>query len=265
MEYLGLYLEFYKLRLRGVAQYRANFFLMAISKFVRLLAQFITLWIMVQAFGVMGTWSAGDVVVLFGLNTAAYAVAGTFCYHLTNYLAPMVRDGTFDEVLTKPLNPFWYLSTRFFSTGYVGTMLLGLVAIGYGFSQSGASPWRLLFLPVAIVSGGMIVASLMLITSAPAFWMVQNSALSMLFFGLPGQFADYPLSIFHGLIQVILTVALPFAFVTYYPAMVLLGKQDVGLFPSWLGWLSPLVAALLFWLAYRFWFYGLRRYEGAGN
>jgi ABC-type uncharacterized transport system permease subunit len=37
--------------------------------------------------------------------------------------------------------------------------------------------------------------------------------------------------------------------------------QDIG----WLGWASPLVAAVLLFIAYRVWLFGLAHYGGTGS
>lgn len=266
MEYLGLYYEFYKIKLKGIAQYRGAFLMTTFSKAVNYLSRFVVIWIMINQFRTMGTWSAYEVLILYGLNSASYALAGSCFYHITTYLSQLVRDGTMDEVLTKPLNPFVYLMSRFFSTGYVGTfsisifiILFSLIKLQIPFTLS-----RILFLIVSILSGGIITAAVMICCSVPAFWMVRNSAIKNLVFDMK-HFVEYPITIFNKSIQFILTFVLPFAFITFFPALVILDKQDYAFFPEWLPYLTPVVAVVLFAAAYKFWFYGLKRYDSAGS
>jgi len=267
LEYLGLYFEFYKIKLKSIAQYRASFFMTTFSKAASYLSRFIVVWIMINTFRTMGTWSTYEVLLLYGLNSASYAIAGAFFYHITVPMKRMVGDGTMDEILTKPLNPFIYLAARNFSTGYFGTFFISLFLIVFCLLKLEISftAGKLLLLAAAFLSGGLITGSFMLITSIPSFWMIRNSALPQLFFHTPSRFSEYPLSIFNKAIQFVLTVLLPFAFVTYYPALLILGKQDLMLFPAWVSYLTPAVAVLLFVIAYRFWFYGLKRYNSTGS
>ncbi len=267
MEYLQLYLEFYKIKLKTIAQYRSSFFMTMFSKGMSYLANIVTIWIMISAFQTMGSWNAYEVLLLFGLNSAAYALAGSFFYHITTYLSKWVRDGTIDEILTKPLNPFLYLAARLFSTGYFGTMTVSLGIIVFSLLRLGValSAGKILFLIAAILSGGLITGSMMLIFSVPSFWMVEISALRSLFFGSLSGYVEYPITIFHEAVQVLLTVVLPYAFVTFFPALFILGKADYSIFPAWFQFISPLVAAVLFTFAYKFWFYGLRRYDSTGT
>lgn len=96
-----------------------------------------------------------------------------------------------------------------------------------------------------------------------AFVFTRSTAL----FGLNGQlrhFLQWPMTIFGALPQVLLTLVFPLAFATFYPAATLLSKEG-QLFPGWVGWLTPLVGPLFFWIAYRVWMRGIDRYQGAGG
>ncbi len=77
-------------------------------------------------------------------------------------------------------------------------------------------------------------------------------------------FVTYPITIYGAAIQVVLTAIVPFAFVNFYPASVLLDK-DGQLLPGWTGWLTPLVGLAAFLGAYRGWMRGVNRYQGAGG
>jgi ABC-2 type transport system permease protein len=74
------------------------------------------------------------------------------------------------------------------------------------------------------------------------------------------EFAKYPLSIYHGAIRILLTWIIPYGFVSFYPASYLLGR-DVGQ----LVWLSPIVALVFIFIAYRAWLFGLRHYSSTGS
>ncbi|NUR28222.1 MAG: transporter, partial [Catenulispora sp.] len=61
------------------------------------------------------------------------------------------------------------------------------------------------------------------------------------------------------------TFVVPLAFVNYYPALFVLGKPAPLGLPSWIGLLSPLVAAVMVGLAALGWRAGLRRYRSTGS
>ena len=76
-----------------------------------------------------------------------------------------------------------------------------------------------------------------------------------------GDLARYPITVYAIGIRATLTLLVPFAFVSFFPASALLGRGDY----AWVGWLTPLVAA--YCVAVAGWVFrrGLRRYESAGN
>jgi len=58
------------------------------------------------------------------------------------------------------------------------------------------------------------------------------------------------------------TWVLPFAFVSYYPGIALLGKPVAS---PWLGPLAPLAGPAVALIAALIWRIGLRRYQGTGH
>ncbi len=266
MKYFNLYLEFYKIKLKGIAEYRSAFFLTSISKFVNYLAQFITIWIMINAFQTMGAWNAYEIMLLFALQTSAYAIAGSFTYHITTYLSPLIKDGTFDEVLTKPLNPFIYLASRYFSWGYFGTMTISLCVMVYCFIQLNIiiSPVKILLLLIVIIGGGLITAAMMIFASVPAFWIVESRFIASLIFTVK-DLTDYPITIFSRGLQILVTLIIPYAFINFYPAQYFLGKNDFSIFHPAFQFLTPVVGVILFYLAYKCWMFGINRYKSTGS
>ena len=75
-------------------------------------------------------------------------------------------------------------------------------------------------------------------------------------------FAKYPLSVYSRAIQFVLAWLVPQAFVSYYPAAVLLGKP---LAHPWLGYLAPLAGPVAAACALVVWRRGLRRYQSSGH
>ena len=215
----------------------------------------------------MGNWSSYEVMFLFALNSAAYAVASTFFYRAFLRLPNNIRDGSFDEVLLRPVNNFLYYIIKCFSTNWSGTFVISLIMMLICFIKLGISLdiAKVLFLIIVILSGGLIQSAMMIITSVPSFWIIDSSAMSNIFFGNLKNFIDYPLSIYNKSIQILLTIILPYAFVNFYPAQYFLGKNDFTFFYPLFQYLSPLVGTILFIVAYRFWKLGVTHYCSTGS
>ena len=78
-------------------------------------------------------------------------------------------------------------------------------------------------------------------------------------------FAAYPLTVYSGLFRRLFGYGLGFAFVSYYPALALLGRADPLHGPDWLGWCAPLVAIAAALAAGGVWRLGVRHYRSTGS
>ncbi|WNQ10627.1 ABC-2 family transporter protein [Paenibacillus aurantius] len=266
MDYFPLYGQFVKMKLKGMAQFRGPFWIITLSKASLWTVEVCLIWILVDRFQSIAGWGPYEVLLLYGLNLASYALAGFFFYHPFTYLPRRIQTGEFDEILTKPLNPFLYLLSREFSTGYFSNLGVALTVMMVCIRKLELSmdPGNLLFLVLTLLGGALIQASLFIFTSVPAFWMVQNNSLVSLVFDLK-EFVRYPLTAYHWTIQILLTLVLPFAFINFYPAQHLLGKAGEGVLQPGVPLLTPLVGIVLFLGAYAFWKFGITRYRSTGS
>lgn len=264
MGLLGLYAEFIRIKWRTAAQFRGSFFLTAFSKFVGFGAEFATIYIMVNRFQSMGGWSASEVLCLFSLCQLSYAFSACFTFHTARSFDQMARNGEMDALLTKPVNPFVYLMANNFSTGYVGNITVATICLVIGLGNVGfvVSPYSIFMLVLALVGGTMIQGAMMLLTSIPAIYMVNVNFRSLFFFEIK-DIANYPLTIFPKVVQVLLTFVLPYAFIAFFPAQAIFGK--VPLYHPVLQYISPLIGLVLCLATYRYFVYAINKYQGSGT
>lgn len=71
------------------------------------------------------------------------------------------------------------------------------------------------------------------------------------------RFSQYPITIYGPSLHMLLSTAVPFAFIAFYPSTVLLGRDAYWT----LGLSTPLVGLVVFSLGAFIWRQGLRRYE----
>lgn len=267
MHYLSLYLEFIKLRIMEVAEYRKAFIAGIFAQFAAYGAEFLLIWVLINRFESINGWSPFEVMMLYALNLGSYAIAGSLFFNTTTNLSMSVKNGTFDEVLTKPVNSFFYVICRDFNSAYISHFLLSAIVFIVCVTQLGIqfSIAHGLFLAVTLIGAVLIQSAGFIITSVPAFWIVESSGLRQIFFFDARSFIRYPISIYNKVIQVVMTFVLPYAFINFYPAQYFLGKEDFMLFHPMFQYLCPVVGLALFAVAYRFWFIGLNRYQGTGS
>ncbi len=260
----GLFWHFMRLRMRERMEYRGAFLIGLLAQGLAYVAEFTVIWVLVNRFGTLGGWGWEEVAFLYALNLMSYAIGAAFTYSQTE-LENMVQKGTFDNLLTRPINPYLNLAAQQFNVGYIGHIVvsIGILVWALGNLDVAWSLWNGFFVVLALIGASFIQAAIMTLLGAWSFIFVRATFL----FGFAGTlrtFITYPITIYSAAIQVVLTVVIPFAFVNFYPAAVLL-DQDGQLFPGWIGWLTPLVGALVFLLSYRVWMGGVNRYSGAGG
>lgn len=263
----GLYLHLVRVQLQAMMEYRASFLFGAVAQALAYGASAFLIWIMVDHFDGIGGWRPYEVTFFWGLNILSYALAGTFCLRSFYGLGHMIRTGEFDNVLTKPLNPFFFIAVRQFNYGYfshlsIATFVTVVSMIHLGIAPT---PFHLLALAAIVLSGAMIYASVFVATGVPALWLVRSESLAEVVLWNLSDFTRYPLSVFQRPIQILFTFVLPYGFISFFPAQIFLEhKSFIGFHPA-IQFLSPVVGTVALLLAYGFWRFGLSRYQSTGS
>lgn len=267
MEYMSLYLKFIQIKLRGMVEYKGAFWLSFFAKLIGFFTDFVMIWLLIYRFDSIAGWNSYEVMLLYSLNLASYSFAGFFLFHPFTKLSARIQSGEFDEILTKPLNPFLYLVCREFSTGYFSNLTVAFSVLSFTLYQLHIplTAQTIGFLLLTLAGGALIQGAAFIATNTPSFWIVKNNRLQSLLMGVPTQFIRYPISAYNKVIQIILTVVLPYAFINYYPAQRLLDKQEFLMFSPVLQYATPVVGIVLFGAAYQFWKLGLRHYNSTGS
>jgi len=262
---VAIFLHYVRLRMRERMEYRGAFLLGLASQMLGYAASYLVIWLTLQRFRMIGGWDWPEIAFLYSLNVLTYALGAAFAYSPMYGLEEMVRKGTFDAVLVRPWDPFLSLIAQAFNVGYVGHVVLsgGILTWAVTRLDVGWTPLTVAFLVGSVLSGMCIQAAGLTLIGAWTFTQVRSDVLFW-FYGSLRQFQNYPIPIFATAIQVVLTAAIPLAFTSFYPAMILLEK-DAGAMPAWIGWLSPFIGPPVLWGAYRLWMRGVDRYLGAGG
>ena len=126
--------------------------------------------------------------------------------------------------------------------------------------------WRLSYVPrpgqialfVVLSAAAMVLLySFNLILQTTTIWLVNIERMDAIVMGLL-ETGRFPISFYHGWVRAALTVIIPVAFMTTFPARALLGRMD-----AWLAVVAVGLAVLPFILASAFWRSALRYYTGA--
>jgi ABC-2 type transport system permease protein len=259
--YLSLYWAFLLQRFKILMEYRTNFIIGAASTFVMQGAALLAIWVVMRQVPVLNGWSFDEVLLVYGLITLAKSLNHMFADNLWTVGREYIRSGGFDRFLVRPIDPLFHLLADRFCHDGIGNFLVGLALVVKS-SAALEIDWtalKVVYLVVAVLSGGLIFVALNLITCVSAFWIMDSVPVTRVVFDL-NEFAKYPLTMYGRGVRLMITWLIPYGFASFYPASYLLGR-DVGR----LAFMGPVVAAVLLLIGYRVWLIGLRHYSSTGS
>jgi len=264
--YLRLYLRLIGAQARSEMQYRASFIAEFLGNLLVTGLDFAMLVILLNRFQAVGGWTLAEVGFLYGGSAVSFSLA-ELLVGLYDDFDQMVVRGEFDRVLLRPLPVTFQMLTGAFPLRRFGRLTQGGAALVFALSllrpHWGVDHW--LFLGVMIAGGMVFFMAIFILGATSAFWSPQTNEVANIFtYG--GQFmTSYPMHIYDAWLRSIFTFLVPMAFVTYYPALYLLGKPDPFGLPAWASFLSPVMALVALRLSLAAWHRGVRRYQSTGN
>ncbi|HEV3157472.1 MAG TPA: ABC-2 family transporter protein [Candidatus Baltobacteraceae bacterium] len=263
---LATYLRYWRLNFLTLLEYRLNFLMWVGFTIIYHGTAVIALWVTLHQFPSMNGWDFRELSLLYGLWMLGHAFHNTFFFTIGE-VPNMVREGGFDRFLVRPLDPLFQALTvpqQIWPDELA--MAIGIFPFITIYSGVHVDWFYVIFVPAVMIGGALVDFGIQLTVATLSFWVVRIDTLRWVVMSLEADFTRYPISIYTRAVQLILTFALPFAFMNFFPATLLLHKTGGGFaFNAWIGMLTPLVGLLYASLAYAFWRVGLRRYSGTGS
>ena len=268
MSTLSNYLDLARLSVKTRIGYRFDFIIGSVGIILSNLISLGLILILTLEFNTLLGWSFWELVFMYNIWLFGHGFYSTFFRNIEN-LQTLVVSGDFDKILVKPVNPLIQLIGGQFYFYGAGDWAISLTMMGISYVQLGLS-WGLLeigFFMVSIICAFLIETAISLILSSLAFWVNKTDGLNWLVFQFNyGLTQKYPIDIYYPVFQGILTFVFPFAFMNYYPGVVLLGRMaDKALFSPWIHYSGPLVAVIFVGIALAVWKKGLKAYKSSGS
>jgi len=262
----ALYLRLVGARLRSQLQYRASLVLETVGQALVGLLDFAAILVLFHNVPALGEWSVEEVALLFGLSGLAFSVTDAATGNLDR-LPQLIRDGNFDLMLVRPRATLFQVATSDFQLRRVGRAAMALGVLAYALTANDIewTPLRVVVLVLAIPSGVVVFAAVWVSVVCIVFWSIEGIE-SANTFTYGGQYlAQYPINIFDQWLRRFLAYVVPTAFVVYFPALYVLGKEDPLGLPTGLQFLAPLAAVVSVILARFVWGFAVRHYQSAGG
>lgn len=261
MRYFKLLFIFYRYSILQELEYRVNFLANIFMSGFWLVWAILGVSVFFLHRDKMGDWTWPEVLMVVGLFTFFSGLMEAFLRPNVGAVIEQIRDGTFDFVLTKPINVQFIASLRTIVLWRLSDLVIGLGLIVYALGQLHVTPTasQIAMFAGMLVSAIAIVYSIWLIMVSFAFWFVKIDNITELFYAFY-ETARYPVTIYRGVVRALLTFIVPIAFVTTFPASALLGRLDPA--TAWIGGGFAIVFLIA---SNRFWNFAITHYSSASS
>jgi ABC-2 type transport system permease protein len=149
----------------------------------------------------------------------------------------------------------------------IGRVAQGVLVLwlAIGLLQLQWSADKVAMLITGLVSGTVIYFAIFVLGGVFCFFTVQAKEATHVFTYGGDALASYPLDIYTQGLRRFFTFVVPLAFVSYEPALYVLGRADPLGLPDAVRLLSPVAALAMAALAHWAWHYGVRHYQSTGS
>ena len=240
-------------------QYRANFVVQLLQSVVQVGTGLIVLSLIFDRTANLNGWTRPQLLVLMGIFTLVGGLIGFWIEPNMGRVIADVRLGTFDYVLTKPVDSQLLSSAREFRLWRLVDVVVGGVVMGWGIAElpTGISATEVFLFLVMLVAGMVLIYCLWLIVTTGAFWFVRMEEVQELFGGLY-RAGQYPVTIYPSWLRLILTYIVPIGVAVTVPSESLTGRLTPARVAITIGFgVVALVVTRLVWRI------GSRHYSGA--
>jgi len=218
---------------------------------------FIILWVFfVQSVGVIGGWTAVDIVGLQGFTALSYGIVFSVAAGIRK-LPDYVASGAFDRFMLSPKNLLMRVATSSFSASAVGDIIFGLVClIIYGFLIHMGVYQVLTIILLVILSTAAFLAMVIAIFSSSFFFIDSNSVSTGLFeiFFTPALFHG---GAFQGAMRFVFTFLIPSLLIGTLPVEMIHAMSLSKLL------LIGVLVVVWFFISIKIFNYAIKKYESS--
>lgn len=240
-------------------QYRANFFVQLLQSLVQVVTGLVALAVIFDHTTDLNGWTRPELLVVMGIYNIVGGLIGFAVQPNMQRVLADVHTGTYDYVLTKPVDSQLLSSVRQFQLWRLTDVLVGGAVVAWGLARVDEVPngGHAVAFVLMLTAGMFLVYCLWLMVTAGAFWVVRMDEVQDLFTGMY-RAGQYPVTVYPVWLKLIMTYLVPIGFAVTVPAESLTGRLTTTRVLVTIGFL-----ALVFAITRLVWRAGTRHYSGA--
>lgn len=242
--------------IQSSAELRSSFLMNIVGMAINNTA-FIILWtFFVQSVGVIGGWTAIDVIGLQGFSALSYGIVNSVAIGIRK-IPEYAASGAFDRFMLSPKNLLMRIATSTFSASAVGDVIFGIVCLViYGILLD-VGLYQVLMIIALVITGAIVFLAMTITIFSFSFFFMDSSAVTNGFLEL----FITPMLFHGGAFQ----GALRFVFTFIIPSLVIgaLPVETVRDLSLWKLGLIALLAIVWFFLSLKIFEKAVKRYESS--
>lgn len=260
--YFTIVLSYCTQYMKGLLVYRADFFFQFFSDLLSQAMNLAFILVVFQHIELLEGWGKGEILFIYGFFLLPYACFNAFFSGFFEVPEKYILKGELDRILTRPVDSLLQVIMEQIELESLSGLLTGILILLYSYRLLDFNLfwWDIPILFVMVISATLIYGGIYIALASLAFWFEGKVALMPTIYNL-SVYGRYPTTIYKGIVRFALTWVLPFAFVGFYPAALIMKRQE---FYS-MAYLTPLMGTLVFVFGASLWYKGIRRYCGTGS
>ncbi len=259
MRYLKLVKRYFLNQLSSFAVFLEDTILLMISDLFGLVFSIVFFKAIFSYVEAIGSWNYPSVLLLVGSANLVDSLYRFFFERGVQSIPRLVRRGTLDYALLKPIDPQFYLSFGKFNFETISSIFVSFYIVAISAKSLGLGGWNWFFYFLLLIISVCLRYSFALYSSVLSFYITDVTA----FYALQSEFfrySQYPYDVFKRVFEkVFFTFLIPIVVVANVPSLTLLKAKEFIIF------VGPLVALLHVILARVLFLKSLNKYQSAGG
>jgi ABC-2 type transport system permease protein len=262
MRNIMLYTRFMAQHLKSVVEYQTNFVIMLLAGVIIHVPGLAFLWLIYERIPTIHGWSLQQALFLYAMVFFTEGATSFFIEGIWR-LSWIVHLGDLDRYLLRPAPTLVQVIGNAVGLHGIGPLVIGAILLWQALQAQAMlwTPARIGLVLLLIASAVAIRGAIVIISNTAVFWIPGLGVTLAVAIHDIGDFAKYPLTIYALGVQALITWIIPYAFISFYPAVLIFGHPE----GQTTAWLTPLIALACALGAIAFFRAGVRRYEGTGH
>jgi len=261
MNNIKAYRIFFVQYVKSLLSHKADFLLNVLTILLNQTMSLLFLYIIHTTVPSLKGWNTEELLLIYSIFLFNKGLSG----FLTNGLYSienLIKRGELDRYLIRPVSPLVQIIMSSVDITQIVNIIVGVGLFIYILPATSVilNFQSILVLMLFTFISLLLFFSIKLMTMSIAFWTLTSFPVTIAAENM-SDFSKYPINIFPNEIRYILIFIIPWAFISYYPTAIILGRVTNYLYIL----LASVISCIFLMLSIYVWNKGLKHYGSAGN